>query len=280
MSKIEWTNLTWNPITGCNKISAGCKFCYAEVMHRRLRSMYPKKYSKAFSDGVETHESELYKPLTWRKPRMIFVNSMSDLFHDDVPFTFIDSVYDTMEAAEWHTFQVVTKRAERMYEFYEWKAQGNGFKFAQWPLKNVWLLVSVEKKDHTDRIDYLAKCDAVVRGVSCEPLLGPLNLDKWMSPCIDWVICGGESGNTKGIRPMHPDWARSLRDQCKAADVPFFFKQWGKWLPFGQINKEGYLKVKLHGKSQFDGAIEFQRVCKSKSGNFLDGKQHLEFPKQ
>lgn len=311
MSKIEWTNKTWNPVTGCDKVSQGCKNCYAQVMHKRLMGIMPAKYSKPFLGNIETHIDELSKPLHWKKPCMIFVNSMSDLFHKDVPFEFIDKVFDTMDAASRHTFQIATKRADRMKEYYQWKANGNGFKFEQWPLKNVWLIVSCEDQNNTDRIKYLLECPSVVHGVSLEPLLGPIyikvHLQKQQTICscdtvfaacncdnyctsagkkngITWVIAGGESGHH--ARPMHPDWVRSLRDQCASAGVPFFFKQWGEFVPFEDEDRPHGYMYSSTGTDDFDNVniiltrekVMYAKVGKKKSGNFLDGKQHLEFP--
>ena len=210
-SKIEWTDATWNPVTGCSKISAGCKHCYAERMARRLQAMRLEKYRNGFA--VTTHSDALDAPLVWKRPRHIFVNSMSDLFHDDVPADFIRDVFQTMTAADWHQYQVLTKRPERALLLAN---------YLPWP-PQVWVGTSVENADCAWRIDYLRQTPAPVKFLSLEPLLGPLpelDLDD-----IDWVIVGGESG--PGARPMDADWARDIRDQCLAAAVPFFFKQWG-----------------------------------------------------
>ena len=210
-SNIEWTESTWNPVTGCNKISPGCKFCYAEVMAKRLQAMGQKNYVNAFDLTLQPHM--LDRPLTWKKPQVIFVNSMSDLFHDDVPVEYIRRVFEVMEAAHWHQFQVLTKRAERL------EAVSSEL---PWP-ENVWMGVSVENADYTFRIDHLRRSGAKVKFLSLEPLLGPLsNLD--LSD-IDWVIVGGESGRRP--RPIDEAWVRDIRDQCVRAEVPFFFKQWG-----------------------------------------------------
>lgn len=210
-SKIEWTDATWNPVTGCNKVSPGCKHCYAERLSKRLKATGMAKYSNGFV--VTLHPDTLEIPLRWRKPRSIFVNSMSDLFHVDVPESFIRDVFDVMERADWHRYQVLTKRAERVAEL------SDGL---PWP-SQVWMGVSVESQDYVRRIDLLRETDAQVKFLSLEPLLGPLphlNLDG-----IDSVIAGGESG--PGARPMQPDWAREIRDQCVDAGVAFHFKQWG-----------------------------------------------------
>ena len=210
-SKIEWTDATWNPVTGCNKVSPGCKHCYAERLSKRLKATGMAKYSNGFA--VTLHPDTLEIPLRWRKPRSIFVNSMSDLFHVDVPESFIRDVFDVMERADWHRYQVLTKRAERVAELSH---------TLPWP-SQVWMGVSVESQDYAHRIDLLRETDAQVKFLSLEPLLGPLpdlNLNG-----IDWVIVGGESG--PGARPMQPDWAREIRDQCIDAGVDFHFKQWG-----------------------------------------------------
>jgi protein gp37 len=208
---IEWTESTWNPLTGCNKISPGCKHCYAERMAGRLKLMGQPNYKNGFKLTLQPQMLE--RPLSWKKPQTIFVNSMSDLFHDDVPEEYIQRVFDTMRRAHWHRFQVLTKRAERLEELSS---------TIHWP-KNVWMGVSVETQKYTPRIDCLRNVDAEVRFLSLEPLLGPLA--KLNLTGIDWVIVGGESG--PGARPMQPQWVRDIRDQCLAAEVPFFFKQWG-----------------------------------------------------
>jgi len=210
-SGIEWTEITWNPVTGCTKLSPGCKHCYAERMARRLKAMGQPKYANGFR--LTTHAECLDQPLDWEKPRMIFVNSMSDLFHKDVPVSFIQDVFEVMRQASWHTFQVLTKRSRRLLEL---------DREIDWP-PNVWMGVSVESKDYTWRIDHLRRTRAPIKFLSLEPLLGPLpQLDLHS---IDWVIVGGESG--PGARPMAEEWVIDIRNQCQAADVPFFFKQWG-----------------------------------------------------
>jgi protein gp37 len=210
-SSIEWTESTWNPLTGCTKISPGCKHCYAERMAGRLQAMGQQNYVNGFD--LTLHEDALEIPLRWRKPQKVFVNSMSDLFHEDVPIEFIRKVFDVMTAAHWHQFQVLTKRAERLAELSP---------SVHWP-PNVWMGVSVENADYLWRVDYLRHAHAQVKFLSLEPLLGllpDLDLDH-----IDWVIVGGESG--PGARPMREEWVIQIRDQCDAARVPFFFKQWG-----------------------------------------------------
>lgn len=210
-SSIEWTESTWNPVTGCTKISPGCKHCYAERMAKRLCAMGQSNYQNGFR--VTTHSHALELPFGWKKPQMVFVNSMSDLFHDRVPEVFVRRVFDIMRSASWHTFQVLTKRAERL------EILG---KKLDWP-PNVWMGVSVETSKYLYRLDHLRRTPARVRFVSFEPLLdglGGIDLDG-----IHWAIVGGESG--PGARSMDAAWVTGIRDQCLAARVPFFFKQWG-----------------------------------------------------
>lgn len=210
-SSIEWTESTWNPVTGCTKISLGCKNCYAERMAKRLLAMGQPNYRNGFK--VTCHPETLQLPLKWKKPQMIFVNSMSDLFHRDVSSSFIDEVFFTMNEARWHCFQVLTKRAGRLAQM------AGRFKWTP----NIWMGVSVETDGYVDRIDDLRKVHAAVRFLSLEPLLGPLpNLNL---TGIDWVIVGGESG--PGARPMKEEWVADIRNQCLASNTPFFFKQWG-----------------------------------------------------
>lgn len=210
-SSIEWTDATWNPVTGCTKISQGCKYCYAQRMAKRLHAMGNKRYQNNFA--VTLHEDLVALPLTWRSPRRIFVNSMSDLFHASVPTDFIQRVFETMELAHWHTFQLLTKRSDRLAKL---ACQ------LPWP-ENVWMGVSVENKHTTHRIAHLATVPAAVRFLSVEPLIGPI--PRLRLSGVDWVIVGGESGPR--ARPCDPRWVRAIRDRCQAAGVPFFFKQWG-----------------------------------------------------
>ena len=253
-STIEWTEATWNPVVGCTRASAGCDHCYAVTMTHRLESMGQSKYAgltvlngkgdRHFNGTVRCVEDALAAPLSWKRPRLIFVNSMSDLFHKAVPFEFIDRVFAVMALCPQHTFQVLTKRPERMAEYLNTprRAQTVGLAgldagllnhgcagaspgtLGPWPLPNVWLGASVEDSRVLDRIEALRACPAAVLFLSCEPLIGALpanmNLDG-----IGWVIVGGESG--PGARAMAPEWVRSIRDQCVSAEVPFFFKQWG-----------------------------------------------------
>ena len=210
-SAIEWTESTWNPLTGCTKISSGCKHCYAERMALRLQAMGQPNYARGFELGM--HENALGLPLKWKKPQTIFVNSMSDLFHKAVPDEFILKVFDVMCRANWHRYQILTKRSDRLLELsprLPWK-------------HHIWMGVSVESLGYAFRIDHLRKTGAMVKFLSLEPLLGPLpglNLEG-----VDWVIVGGESG--PGARPMDPAWVFEIREQCQTANVPFFFKQWG-----------------------------------------------------
>lgn len=212
-SSIEWTESTWNPLTGCTKISPGCQRCYAERMALRLQSMGQPHYVNGFN--LTLHEDSLELPLRWKKPQTIFVNSMSDLFHKNVPVDFIQTMFSVMRRASWHRFQILTKRSDRLLEIgpqLEWPA-------------NVWMGVSVERHEYMFRIDHLRQTGAKIKFLSLEPLLGPLsdlNLEN-----IDWVIVGGESG--PGARPMENGWVADIRDQCLRSDVPFFFKQWGGW---------------------------------------------------
>ena len=210
-SSIEWTESTWNPLTGCTKISPGCKHCYAERMALRLQAMGQPNYKNGFK--LTLHEHALELPLSWKKPQMIFVNSMSDLFHQDVPLEFILRVFDVMRQASWHTFQVLTKRSKRLLELDQ---------NINWP-GNVWMGVSVESETYTFRIDHLRQTRACTKFLSLEPLLGPLpNLDL---RGINWVIVGGESG--PGARPIEEEWVIDIKNQCRKVHVPFFFKQWG-----------------------------------------------------
>ena len=210
-STIEWTQLTWNPVTGCTKVSQGCKHCYAERMALRLQAMGAARYRDGFA--VTLHDDLVTAPLRWRKPALVFVNSMSDLFHEDVPVAFIHRVFDTMARAHWHTFQVLTKRSARLAELAT---------ELRWPT-NVWMGVSIEDEKVLHRVADLRRVPATVRFLSCEPLIGPL--DSLPLAGIHWVIVGGESG--PGARPMRPEWAQAIRRQCTESGVPFFFKQWG-----------------------------------------------------
>lgn len=210
-SSIEWTEMTWNPTTGCTKVSAGCKYCYAEVMARRLHAMGIEKYRNDFE--LTLHEDAIDIPYTWNRPKIVFVNSMSDLFHKDVPLSFIQRVFEVMNNTPLHTYQVLTKRAERLFELHE---------YLNWT-SNIWMGVSIEDERVVERIDFLRETNAKVKFLSCEPLIGPLmnlNLDN-----IDWAIVGGESG--RKARPMQEWWVWDIKQQCQEQGVAFFFKQWG-----------------------------------------------------
>jgi len=210
-SKIEWTEATWNPVTGCTKVSEGCKHCYAEKMAYRLQAMHSPNYKNGFN--VTCHPHQLSAPLKWKKNKVIFVNSMSDLFHEDVPLHFIKQIFRTMLSASQHQFQVLTKRPERLVEL------NNELLWA----KNIWMGVSVENVDYTHRIDTLRETSAVIKFLSIEPLIGPI---PDMDLCgIDWVIVGGESG--PGARPIREEWVMDIKKQCVTENIPFFFKQWG-----------------------------------------------------
>jgi protein gp37 len=218
-SEIEWTDATWNPVTGCTKISAGCDNCYAERFAERFRGTPGHPFELGFD--LTLRPERLQRPLSWSRPRMIFVNSMSDLFHKDVPTAFVDEVFDTMERAHWHQFQMLTKRSSLMRDYL-------GRRYARrLPPAHVWFGVSVEDSARLSRVRHLQQSPAGVRFISVEPLLAPVGqLDL---SGIDWVIVGGESGPR--ARPMHAEWVREVRDQCVAAAVPFFFKQWGGFRP-------------------------------------------------
>jgi protein gp37 len=210
-STIEWTESTWNPVTGCSKISPGCKNCYAERMAKRLHAMGQPNYRNGFEVTTQPHALEL--PLTWKKPQTIFVNSMSDLFHEDVSEDFILKVFETMNKADWHRYQILTKRSDRMFAMNETLPHS----------EHIWLGVTVESVDYKNRIDDLIKMNCKIKFISCEPLLG--SLGELNLKGIDWVIVGGESG--PGARPIKEDWILEIKEQCDEQEVPFFFKQWG-----------------------------------------------------
>lgn len=367
-TNIEWTDATWNPLRGCQKVSEGCRNCYAARVAARfsgegmpyegLAEMTPG--GPRWTGKIRLVPEVLDQPLRWKRPRKIFVNSMSDLFHEDVPFDYIDRVFAVMALASHHTFQILTKRPERMTEYFnsvgehryyaridkgltteerissvasdmifEKKLKPTNFEYdyydhpevpgcpkeewwsyaGPWPLPNVWLGVSVENQKAADeRIPLLLQTPAAVRFLSMEPLLGPVdfedvpvpvfayetsdcNTGEWVKvPGIDWIITGGESG--PGARPMHPDWVRSIRDQCAAAGVPFFFKQWGEWADSGydgrhiikDLNK--LMNLGMDGKEINDlsvgtnGSELIYRFGKKAAGRLLDGREWNEFPKE
>ncbi len=238
-SSIEWTEATWNPVTGCTKVSPGCAHCYAETFAERFRGVPGHPYERGFD--LQLRPERLEQPLSWKQPRMIFVNSMSDLFHEEIPDEYIREVFKVMRKASKHTFQILTKRSRRLAELAP---------RLRWP-DNIWMGVSVENQRWTCRVDDLRRVTAKVRFLSCEPLLGQLNLDL---RGISWVFVGGESGTR--ARPMKPEWARDIRQQCKDAGVAFFFKQWGAH------NEAG------------------ERVGKGKAGRLLDGRAWGDMPGQ
>lgn len=345
-TKIEWTDETWNPIRGCSRVSEGCRNCYAEKVAYRFSDAGRPYHGLVGIGGkwngkIKFVEEHLLDPLRWKKPRRIFVNSMSDLFHENVTDAMRDQIFAVMALCPQHTFQVLTKRPERMLAYLTQQAseelqqdgrqlmvemaietllqQAISCDFVKWPLANVWLGVSVEdQKTADERIPLLLQTPAAVRFLSCEPLLGPINLaprSRLLAPvghcpgCVsgdgagpgdhalgsvehpvndlDWVIVGGESG--PGARPMHPDWARSLRDQCEAAGVPFFFKQWGELAPGAQGAKYGNTKLAMRidrgGRNLTDlpglwdaSDALFYRVGKKAAWHLLDGKEWRQFP--
>ncbi len=304
MTKIEWVKnkdgtqgRTWNPVTGCSKISPGCQNCYAERMSKRLAGRFG--YPKDEPFRVTLHPERLEEPLRWRKPQMVFVCSMGDLFHEDVPFEFVEEVRAVMVRCPQHTFQLLTKRSERMLEFARWMADGDHISTAEWP-RNVWLGVTAENQEQADkRIPVLLQIPAAVRFVSVEPMLGPIDLYSYliigtdqpgsiMRNGLDQVICGGETGPK--ARPMHPDWARILRDQCQSAGVPFFFKSWGEWMPINpnwfdgddrlQNAKGNLLHIGSMGQIQMPGNnfSWLKRVGEKATGRLLDGRTWNEMP--
>ena len=214
-TEIEWTDATWNPVTGCTKISAGCDNCYAARFSERFRGVLGHPFENGFD--LQLRPERLEQPLQWRRPKMIFVNSMSDLFHKEIPFAFIDRVFDTMEGATWHSFQVLTKRSSRLRDYVN-KRYGD-----RPAPSHIWLGTSIEDGTKKSRVRHIQAANAAVRFLSVEPLIGPIGVLNLTG--IHWVIVGGESGPR--ARPMRIEWAREVRDQCRAAKVPFFFKQWG-----------------------------------------------------
>jgi protein gp37 len=340
-SAIEWTDATWNPTVGCSVLTPGCTNCYAMKMAARLEAMgqpiyagmtKPSKAGAVWTGKVElSNWGQVIKPLSWKKPRRIFVNSMSDLFHESLPDEAIDKVFAVMALCPQHTFQVLTKRAERMARYLapiarsgsnvyyrvvaQMRAMRTEFRFT-WPLPNVWLGVSAERQQEADeRIPHLLSTPAAVRFVSAEPLLGPISFrwakwDDWLDGSgqqretvdhldgarrLDWVIVGGESG--PNARPMHPKWARDLRDECTEAGVAFFYKQTGEWLSILDRDRDdpdwrsaswvmkdqdtrNYRICNLAGGQGFHGdrVHLMKRVGKKLAGRLLDGKEHNEFP--
>lgn len=322
MSKIEWTHRpgtkseVWNTTSGCDKVSQGCRNCYAEVMHKRLRGMGQPKYQHKFLGEVKMHPEEILKPLRWKKPRTVFVDSMSDLFHKDVTDEHLDKVFAMMVLTWRHTYQILTKRADRLHEYFSvgkdaliqrWEDATYALELAdknedpdapacnifnmcnaEWPRKNIWIGVSAEDQHAlNERLPHLLETDAAIRFVSYEPALGSINLQNYFSvqdlKKLHWVIAGGESGHN--ARPAHPDWFQFIQDQCKAFGIKFFFKQWGEWAPFDQLPKTLQREIKSgktkHKIQMFDDGryvYHLHKAGKSKTGNLLDGVQHLEFP--
>lgn len=311
-TKIEWADAVWNPVTGCTPSSQGCQNCYAQRMAKRLAGRCGYPADDPFR--VTLHPEKLEEPLHWKKPRRVFVCSMGDLFHEDVPFEFIEQVFEVMRKAEQHMFLVLTKRPRRAKMFLDPNLRSDTFK--NWPFPNAWLGVTAENQRMADeRIPILLETPASVRFVSCEPLLGPIDLGQWLecptcagsgeiyNPIEDafedcpahfsplhWVIAGGETG--PGARPMHPDWVRTLRDQCQVAGVPFFFKSWGEWAPFDLVTDfhaprkliayDGSLQGEYCGWGCHNRTKRFAqvvRVGKKYAGRLLDGRTWEEYPK-
>lgn len=328
-TKIEWTDATWNPVTGCTRVSPGCEHCYIDwAPPFRIEGRHfvdrdgQRSNAIGSSTGVRLHHDRLDQPLRWRRPRKVFVNSLSDMFHDDVPDEYIARVFAVMALAPQHTFQVLTKRHGRMKALLSsphWLTQvctvghliaiergvsGSIFDTGPWPLPNVWVGVTVEDQERADlRIPVLLDTPAAVRFLSVEPMLGPVdltNVDAFLNamepdwnamtgaphPLVDWVICGGESG--PGARPMHPDWARALREQCVGAGVPFLFKQWGEWAPIGLDDvpaKDDFWmapdtgrKGVVHSQRHRPGVVHMARLGKRAAGRELDGRTWDEYP--
>jgi protein gp37 len=313
-SSIEWTDATWNPTRGCTKVSAGCRNCYAATFAERFRGVKGHPYELGFDQRIVPER--LGDPLRWRKPRMVFVDSMSDLFHEAFSFEYIAAVFGVMAASPQHTFQVVTKRERNMAAFFDWQGkflnwQGNNWLGSihrraekhldrsvalgtEWPLPNVWLMVSVENQEAADkRIPVLLETPAAVRGVRVEPLLGPVTLrgafhdylDGYNSVAdgdietdrLDWVIVGGESGH--GARPMHPDWVRSIQIECELSGTPFFFKQWGQWLP--ECQEEHHTPTSSWSRpwEKESDDLTMYSVGKKAAGRLLDGQLWDEMPR-
>lgn len=345
-TKIEWAEVTWNPVTGCTPVSPGCEHCYARRMATRFRGRFGYPADNPFR--VTLHEDRVEEPLRWRRPQMVFVCSMGDLFHPEVPDQFIARVFGTMRYASHHTFMVLTKRPERMAAWFSqiWERPGEGYKrfgherrpggiegyivaeADRWPLPNVWVGVTVENQEMANRrIPILLQVPAAARFVSAEPLLGPVDLSEWIKEVrycerhgqlcdegVTWdnngqllckyckspverfrllnlVIVGGETG--PGARPMHPEWVRNIRDQCDAAGVAFFFKQWGEWMPHDGCWDEPHQKIIMApdgeirepyhgwGLDQRECGWEFMvRVGKKHAGRLLDSREWDEMPSQ
>lgn len=305
---IEWTHRpgtigeVWNIVTGCNKVDRGCKNCYALVMHRRLQFMNPKKYDHDFLTGAHMHPDLLDLPYHWKKPRTVFVNSMSDLFHPDVPFEFLLRAFEVMTDCPAHTFLILTKRPENAIRFWEWMRKNDP---AWMPPPNVWMGTSAnDQASANKRIPLLLCLDSCLRFLSYEPATGPVDLTDLLPSgygvnalngvlkvlgsrgvefrpgnALHWVLCGGESGAKAD--PMHPAWARKVRDDCKNNGVAFFFKQQGSWEPINYRNDGMEITVKFalgKGERLMTDPLQNMIRAKKKSGNLLDGQTYLEFP--
>lgn len=321
-SKIEWTDATWNPATGCTPVSPGCRHCYAKSLSKRFPQIHGG--GGQIFEKIVLHPERLEQPRTWKKPRRIFVCSMGDLFHADVPFEFIHDVFDITQKAYWHEYLFLTKRPENMLNFIktccihqggETVQDGRCHHWMRWPLPNVWIGVTAESQQQADeRIQVLLEIPAAVRFVSVEPMIGPVDLSGYFGTAINggaevaheytynagikWVICGGENG--PGARPMHPDWAYVLRDQCQGARVPFFFKGFGAWTPISTDRYEADGHLRFRGKkypirridsegrdiTNLDGLHNNEtdslviNVGKKQAGRMLDGTEFNQFPKQ
>jgi protein gp37 len=292
---IEWTDATWNPVTGCTEVSPGCDRCYAKTFAERWRGTPGHYFERGFD--VQLREDKLTLPWRWKKPRRIFVNSMSDLFHDSVPDEFIARVFGVMALAGQHTFQLLTKRHARMRSLLSDPDRlarldpgylGHWIRDGLWPLRNVWLGVSVENQQWADiRVRALLDTPAAVRWLSCEPLLGPIDLHITTTPFdrspIDWVVAGGESG--PGARPVDPNWLRGIRDYCIWKGVPFLFKQWGNWAPAGQgigMAQDNAGREVLVGEplDEMGHRQVMRRVGKGHAGRELDGRTWDQYPER
>ncbi len=286
-TKIEWADKVWNPVTGCSKVSEGCRNCYANRMAKRLAGRYGYPIDDPFH--VTMHPVRLGEPLRWKKAQRVFVCSMGDLFHDDIPPIFIKLVFNTIERCPQHTFLILTKRPRRAYEI----LAGNTMFCLQDPLPNLWIGVSVEdQKTANERIPILLQVPAAKRFVSVEPMLGSVSLSSYLlvgehacspscdytghpAPKLGWVICGGETG--PAARPLHPDWVRNIRNQCVAAEVPFFFKHWGEWSwTYAGIPEKAKQEIVYSGYG--DSCTKMWRVGKKIAGAELDGQIWREYP--
>lgn len=308
--KISWLNMpgykpeTWNPIIGCSKVSTGCDNCYAEKFAFRIVNMLEKSKSETYhvyqnaankqgwTGRTALNTDHIDKPMKWKDKRMVLVCSMGDLFHENVPFEWIDAVFSVMSDNDQHIYILLTKRPHKVEAFFDWKKNNLGFDWA--PKDNIWFGVTIENQEQANkRLPYLNYFYAAVKFVSVEPMLSAIDFSesigetlKWhaggLKNCISWVICGGESGNK--ARPMHPDWVRFLRDQCRLAEVPFFFKQWGEWgIVSGLGNQKGKICFNSSGREQWlpshFGYSVMKKIGRNAAGNLLDGEQHHNWPK-